>query len=192
MHDASAKDINTGQLIFTVIGIASGNDLKAPAELTMLAKTLLHLDGITRNSIPITTRRRSSATTRSNSSPRSCGRSSIRAISIRHCSTSISWHSICRAARAEIVDLTAAGKLTIGIKLTQAEEFLSGIHKIANRITIGVVIAALLISSSLMMRVYPNLATIGYVLASIAAFYLIVSTFIGDRKDKEKAGFKGK
>jgi len=92
----------------------------------------------------------------------------------------------------EIVDMTAGGKLTLGIKLAQAEEFLSGMHKIANRITIGVVIAALLISSSLMMRVYPNLAAIGYVLASAAAFYLIVTTFLRDRKDREKAGIKGK
>ena len=92
----------------------------------------------------------------------------------------------------EIVDLTAAGKLTLGIKLTQAEEFLSGIHKIANRITIGVVIAALLISSSMMMRLFPILALIGYVVASAAAFYLIISTILRDRKDREKAGMKGK
>ena len=53
----------------------------------------------------------------------------------------------------EIIDLTAAGRLSFGMKLMQAEEFLAGIHKIANRITVGVVIAALLIASSMMMRV---------------------------------------
>ena len=40
--------------------------------------------------------------------------------------------------------------------------------------------------------VYPNLAVIGYVLASAAAFYLILSTFIRDRRDREKVGIKGK
>jgi len=39
--------------------------------------------------------------------------------------------------------------------------------------------------------VYPQLAVIGHVLASVAAFYL-VSTFLGDRKDREKAGINGK
>jgi hypothetical protein len=73
-------------------------------------------------------------------------------------------------------------------------------HKIANRITVGVVIAALLVSSSMMMRVptrftiagYPGLAVLGYLLASAAAFYLIASTFAVDRKDQEKANFKSK
>jgi hypothetical protein len=43
----------------------------------------------------------------------------------------------------EIIDLTAVGKLTFGLKLTQAEEFLAGIHKIANRITVGVIVASI-------------------------------------------------
>jgi len=87
-----------------------------------------------------------------------------------------------------------------GSKLTQAEEFLAGIHKIANRITVGVVIAALLVASSLMMRVpatthllgYPAVAMLGYLVAVIAAVYLIASTLIRDRKDQERAKLKGK
>ena len=79
-----------------------------------------------------------------------------------------------------------------------AEEFLSGMHKIANRITVGVVIAALLIASSLMMRVptslriagIPGIAMLGYVAALIAAAYLIVSTFLRDRQDEERAKMK--
>jgi Na+/proline symporter len=96
--------------------------------------------------------------------------------------------------------MTAAGKLTFGIKLAQAEEFLSGIHKIANRITVGVVIAALLVSSSMMMRVptrfvlfgYPGLAVTGYLIAAAAAVYLIVSVLMKDREDRERAKMKGK
>jgi ubiquinone biosynthesis protein len=192
VQDASAKDINTGQLIFTVIGVANGNDLKAPAELTMLAKTLLHLDAITKKLDP-------------NYDPQSVIRDYAEELIGQKLTQKFHPRNFYPALldlnqlaldlprrTREIVDLTAGGKLTLGIKLAQAEEFLSGMHKIANRITIGVVIAALLISSSLMMRVYPNLAVVGYVLASAAAFYLIVSTFLRDRKDREKAGIKGK
>jgi hypothetical protein len=100
----------------------------------------------------------------------------------------------------EILDETAAGRLTFGMKLTQAEEFLAGMHKIANRITAGVVIAALLVASSMMMRVptraqllgYPALAIIGYLLAVIAGAYLITSTLLRDHKDQERAKLKGK
>src|SRR5688572_33135891 len=96
----------------------------------------------------------------------------------------------------ESVDLGATNRLTFGIKLTQAEEFLAGMHKIANRITVGVVIAALLVSSALMMRVesrfailgYPGLAVMGYLIAAVAAVYLIYTTLKKDRVDREKIG----
>jgi ubiquinone biosynthesis protein len=200
VHDASAKDINTGQLIFTVIGIANNNELKAPAELTMLAKTLLHLDAITKildedydpqrvirdYAEQLMTQKLAQKFHPRNFYPALLDLNQL-ALHLPH-------------RTREIVDLTASGRLTFGIKLAQAEEFLAGIHKVANRITVGVVIAALLLSASLMMRVptsftifgYPGLAVLGYLLASAAAFYLIVSTIVQDRRDQEKAKFKGK
>ena len=200
VHDASAKDINTGQLIFTVIGIANNNELKAPAELTMLAKTLLHLDSITKTLDP-------------DYDPQQVIRDYAEQLISLKLAQKFNPRNFYPALldlnqlaldlphrTREIVDLTAAGRLTFGIKLSQAEEFLAGIHKVANRITMGVVIAALLLSASFMMRVptrftifgYPGLAVLGYLLASAAAFYLIVSTIVQDRRDQEKAKFKGK
>jgi len=200
VHDASAKDINTGQMIFTVISVANSNELKAPAELTMLAKTLLHLDAITRRLDP-------------DFDPHQVirdygeelmGQKLIQKLNPRNfypALLDLNQLVLDLPHRArEIVDLTAAGRLSFGLKLSQAEEFLSGIHKIANRITVGVVIAALLISSSMMMRVptafsifgYPGLAVLGYLLASAAAFYLILSTIVQDRRDQEKAKIKGR
>ena len=75
-----------------------------------------------------------------------------------------------------------------------AEELLGAFHKIANRITVGVVIAALLIASALMMRIPrgQTLAIMGFIAAAVAGLYLIVSTFIQDKHDKEQAKLKGK
>jgi ubiquinone biosynthesis protein len=200
VHDASAQDINTGQLIFRVVAVANNNDLKAPSELTMLGKTLLHLDAITRKLDP-------------EFDPQQVIRGYAEELIGQKLAQKFSPRNFYPALldlnqlvldlphRArEIIDLTAAGRLSFGVKLSQAEEFLAGIHKVANRITVGVVIAALLISSSMMMRVetgfrifgYPGLAMIGYLLASVAGFYLIISTFMHDRKDQEKANFKGR
>jgi predicted unusual protein kinase regulating ubiquinone biosynthesis (AarF/ABC1/UbiB family) len=171
-----------------------------PAELTMLAKTLLHLDGITRKLDP-------------DFDPQQVIRNYAEEMIAQKLTQKFNPRNFYPALldlnqlvldlphRArEIVDLTAAGRLTFGMKLTQAEEFISGMHKIANRITVGVVIAALLIASSLMMRVptrfvifgYPGIAVLGYLAAAAAAIYLIVSTFLGDHKDQERAKFKGK
>jgi ubiquinone biosynthesis protein len=200
VHDVSAAEINTGQLIFNVISIANNNELKAPAELTMLAKTLLHLDAITKKLDP-------------DYDPQRVIRDYAERLISQKLTQKFAPRNFYPALldlnqlvldfphRArEIIDLAATGRLSMGIKLSQAEEFLSGMHKIANRITVGVVIAALLISSSLIMRVpsrfsvfgYPGLAVLGYLLASAAGFYLVLSTIVRDRKDQEKAKFKGK
>ena len=199
-HDADVNRLNTGQLIFNVITIATENDLKAPPELAMLAKTLLNLDGITKRLDP-------------EYDPQRVTREYAETLIAQKLTQKFNPRNFYPALldlnqlvldlphRArEIIDLTAGGRLTFGIKLTQAEEFLGGIHKIANRITVGVVIAALLVASSLMMRVptdfrllgYPAIAMLGYLAAAIAAIYLIVSTFLRDREAEERAKFKGK
>ncbi len=200
VHDASQRDINTGQLMFNVISIANNNDLKVASELTMLAKTLLHLDAITKKLDPDYDPQRVIR----DYAEQLMGQKLAQKFNPRNfypALLDLNQLVLDLPHRArEIVDLTAAGRLTFGVKLTQAEEFLGGIHKVANRITVGVVIAALLISSSMMMRVptrfvifgYPGLAVIGYLLASIAGFYLIVSTLMRDRRDRETAKFKGK
>jgi ubiquinone biosynthesis protein len=192
VHDADAREVNAGQIIFNVLAIANNNDLKAPPELTMLAKTLLNLDGITKKLDP-------------QYNPEAVIRDYAEELMQQKLQQKFAPRNfypalldlnqlvldLPRRAR-EITDLTAAGRLTFGIKLTQAEEFLAGIHKIANRITVGVIIAALLVASSMMMRIYPRFAMIGYVLAAAAGLYLIVTTLLHDREDRERAKRKGK
>jgi ubiquinone biosynthesis protein len=199
-HDVDVNQINVGQLIFNVIAIANANELKAPPELAMLAKTLLHLDAITKKLdsdydpqrvIRDYSEQLMTDKLRQKFNPRNFYAALLDlnqlALDLPH-------------RVREIVDLTATGHLSFGIKITQAEEFLGGMHKIANRITVGVVIAALLIASSLMMRVpsrftifgYPGFAMVGYLIALAAAIFLIASTFIRDRRDQERAKMKGR
>lgn len=200
VNDVTAQEINTGQLIFNVIGIANNNDLKAPPELALLAKTLLHLDAITKKLDPdydpqqvirdygeqLITQKLKQKFAPRNFYPALLDLNQL-VLDLPH-------------RTREIIDQTVTGKLSFGIKLTQAEELLRGIHKIANRITVGVVIAALLISSSLMMRVpsrfsilgYSGLAVVGYLIAAAAGIFLIVTVFRADHRDSERAKFKGK
>jgi ubiquinone biosynthesis protein len=197
-HDVDVKQVNVGQLLFNVISIANANELKVPAELAMLAKTLLNLDGITKR-------------LDANYDPQQVIRGYSEELIAQKLQQKFAPRNFYPALldlnqlvldlphrTREIIDLTAGGKLTFGIKLTQAEEFLAGIHKIANRIAVGAIIAALLVSSSLMMRVdtghkilgYPALAMIGYVIAAAAAVYVVASILMRDRKDQERAKMK--
>ncbi|MEA2339092.1 MAG: hypothetical protein QOE82_3099 [Thermoanaerobaculia bacterium] len=197
-HDVDVKQINVGQLIFNIIALANNNELKAPAELAMLAKTLLHLDGVTRRLDP-------------DYDPHTVIRDYAETLMVQKLKQKFAPRNFYPALldlnqlvldlphRArEIIDQTAAGRLSLGVKVMQAEEFLAGIHKVANRITVGLIIAALLLSSTLMMRIpsrftvfgYPGLAMFGYLLAAAAGFYLVISTLVRDRKDEEKARLK--
>jgi ubiquinone biosynthesis protein len=199
-HDTDVRQMNVGQLIFTMIALANNNELKVPSELAMLAKTLLQLDGVTRRLDP-------------EYNPSAVIREYAEQLMVQKLVQKFAPRNFYPALldlnqlvldlphrTREIVDQTAAGRLTFGLNLLHAEQFLAGIHKIANRITVGVIIAALLIASSLMMRVptsaqlfgYPRIAMIGYLAAVVAAAYLIASTFIRDRKDEEKAKMKRK
>jgi hypothetical protein len=71
---------------------------------------------------------------------------------------------------------------------------LDGLQKIANRITLGLILAALIIGAALMMRVetsfkilgYPGLPTIFFLLAAVASIILGASILFTDEKPKKK------
>jgi len=191
-HDVDVRQVNTGQLLFNIIAVGNNNDLRIPAEMAMLAKTLLNLDGITKRLDP-------------NFDPQAIIRAYAERLITQKLQQKFNPRNFYPALidlnrlvldlprrTREILDLTAAGRLTFGVKLTQAEVFLAGIHKLANRLTVGVVIAALLLSSSLMIRYKPLFAEIGYIIAALAAVYLIATTLIRDHRDEERARMKGK
>ena len=71
---------------------------------------------------------------------------------------------------------------------------LDGLQKVANRITLGLILASLIIGAALMMRVetsfkiwgYPGLPAIFFVLAALAGLILAISIAFTDEKPKKK------
>lgn len=199
-YDADLRRTNTGRIIFALINVANGNDLRLPGELALLAKTLLHLDGITRKLDP-------------DFSPPDAIRDYAQSLITQKIAQKFHPRNLYsplldfneliielpRRTR-EILDQAATGKATVNLKFAQMDDLLSGMHKIANRIAIGAIVAALIIASALMMRVdtsatifgYPALAMLGYLAASAIGFYMAISGLLKDRRDKEKARLKSK
>lgn len=194
-HDADLERANTGQLIFAILSVSNRNHVQLPAELALLAKTLLHLDEITRTLDP-------------DFNPRDVIRDySERLISQKVAQKFQPRHfygallelnelalELPRRVR-QIVDQVADGKITLQVQVNQLDSLLQGMQRIANRITVGVIVAALIIGSSLMMQVptrttlfgYPVLAMVGYLAASVIGVYLVASILIKDRRDRERA-----
>ena len=93
-----------------------------------------------------------------------------------------------------ILDNIGNNELKIGVDAIDEKVVLDGLQKVANRITLGLVLASLIVGAALMMRVetsfkimgYPGLPAIFFLLAALAGLVLIVSILFTDEKPKKK------
>ena len=94
----------------------------------------------------------------------------------------------------KILDAVGNNELEIGVNAIDEKVLLEGLQKIANRITLGLVLAALIVGAALMMRVetsfkifgYPGLPAIFFLMAAMAAVILGASIVFTDKKAKKK------
>jgi ubiquinone biosynthesis protein len=95
----------------------------------------------------------------------------------------------------KILDAVANAELEVKVKATDANLFMSGFQKVANRIATGVITAALIIGAALLMQVqttftvfgYPGLAMLCFLAAAAIGFYLVISILIQDFRDKKRS-----
>jgi ubiquinone biosynthesis protein len=152
-HDADLGEANVGRIVFQVIGVAAANELQLPAEMAMLAKTLLQIDGVTRTLDP-------------EFNPREVIRDYVENLIGRKLRQKIqpkNYYSALLDLNAfaieaprkvrSIVNKIDQGEFSLGINVNQIEHLLKAMTKIANRLTVGLVIAAMIIGSALVMRV---------------------------------------
>ncbi len=95
----------------------------------------------------------------------------------------------------KLLDAAANAELEINVKTPDARHLLNGFEKIANRITTGVILAAMIIGAALLMQVntarfqifgYPGPAMLCFLAALSGAAWLILSILIKDYRDKRK------
>lgn len=88
------------------------------------------------------------------------------------------------------MDALAGGRFELQIRAFDETEFLRGLHRMANRVATGVVLAALIIGAALLSNVrtsariagYPAIAFVCFLIAAIGGGYLVLSIVIGDHK----------
>ena len=88
----------------------------------------------------------------------------------------------------QAIEKIAHNELKVDVDAIDENKLIDGLHKIANRITAGLVIAALIIGAASMMQVetswtildYPGLAIILFALAVVLGLYLVISIFLSD------------
>lgn len=188
------RELNVGQSLLDVSRHARENGLFVPSELVLLGKTLLQLDevgrildptfdpnaSIRRNAGEITSTRMTRETTR--------GGMANSLLELRDFTVNLP------ARLNRIMDAISNAELEVKVKATDAKMVVDGIEKVANRVTKGILLAALIIGAALMMRIathwslfgYPGFALLCFLAGAVGAFALLYSIYAEDRVSRKR------
>jgi hypothetical protein len=89
----------------------------------------------------------------------------------------------------QLLDLVSQNRLRVRVDAIDEKLLIEGLHKIANRIALGLVLAALIVGAALLMQVpttfrilgYPGLAILFFFAAAAGGLALVVSILLTDR-----------
>ena len=192
--DVNLSRIDAGQVALEITKISADCWFRLPSEFTMIAKALLNLD-------------RTVFTLDPSFDPNAVIRERATEIMQRNVLKAIAPGNLLSGAVEvkEFVEklprrvnriLDAVGNNDFKIKVDAIDEkaVVEGLQKVANRITLGLVLAALIIGASLLMRVetsfrilgYPGFPMIFFLIAAIAGFALVASIVFSDVKASQK------
>jgi predicted unusual protein kinase regulating ubiquinone biosynthesis (AarF/ABC1/UbiB family) len=180
-YDLSIGEVKAGRVLYEMINISYQNQLRLPAELTLLAKALFNLDAI-------------SAALDPTYSPITAIREYGTRIANERAKEEMSWRRLFRTA-SETTDLVsalphrldvftaklAANELGITVDSPQLGSLLRGLQKIANRIFTGLVLTGLLIASAMLLPYRRTLGTIGFSIAALIGVWMVANIFVTDR-----------
>lgn len=94
----------------------------------------------------------------------------------------------------KILDSIANNKLKVTVHAVDETVLIGGFQKIANRITVGLVLASLIIGASMLMNIrsgwqlfgYPGIAIICFLAAGGCGFGLVLEILIGDSRSRKR------
>lgn len=191
--DRTLGRLDAGKLVLKIAQISADCWIRMPPEFTMISKTMMNLDRVVYVLDPTF-------------DPNAVIRDEATNIMTRHVMHSLEPGSVLTRAIEvkefverlpnrvnKILDAVGNNELRIGVDAIDEKVVLEGLQKVANRITLGLVLAALIVGAALMMRVetsfkifgYPGLPAIFFLLAALAAIVLVASIVFTDKKAKK-------
>jgi ubiquinone biosynthesis protein len=193
-RDQGLEQLNVGRSLLEVSGIAQDDGLIVPSELVLLGKTMLQLDEIGRILDPAFD---ANASIRRN----------VAALMVRRGRKEFTQGNVYSALLEmkdfaaglpsrlnQIMDTITNSELEVKVKATDAKMVMDGMQKIANRITMGIVLAGLIVGASLLTRVatpfqvfgLPGLAFFCFLAAATGSFWLVIRILISDYRSRKK------
>ena len=193
-RDQGLEQLNVGRSLLELSGIAQENGLIAPSELVLIGKTMLQLDEIGRILDPEFDANASIRRNVSSLMARSLGKDLTQG-SIFGTLIEMKDFAVELPSRLNrMMETVTNSELEVKVKVTDAKLVMNGMHKIANRITMGIVLAGMIVGASLLARVatpfqifgYPGLAMLCFLAAATGGFWLIMRIFISDYRSRRK------
>jgi len=193
--DESIDRLNAGKMVLDIQRIAADCWFREAPDFTMIAKTMMNLDRVvfvldpTFNPNEVIRQESINIMMQQTAQAVEPGALLARAVEVKEFAERLPTRV------SKILDAVANNEIKIAVDAIDEKVLLDGLQKIANRITLGLILAALVVGAALMMRVdttfkifgYPGLPTIFFVLAAIAGVILAGSILFTDKKPKKQA-----
>lgn len=188
---ATVEKMQTGRLLLEVTQSAADCQIRVPSELTLLGKTLLNLDQVGRALAPDFD---------PNASIRRHAAEILQQRVLKSLSPGNLFSGVLElkdllqrlpARLNKLLDAFANNEFKVNVDAIDEKTLIVGFQKIANRITVGLIIASLIIGAALLMRVetnfriwgYPGLAIILFLCAAASGVALLINILFYDKSD---------
>lgn len=189
----NAQALSEGRLMMELARLGVGCGLRSPPEMHLLGKTLLNLEGVCGALAP-------------ELDVKEVVEGHLQALMRQRMRQSFSPAKLAGDALelqallqeaprkvSTILSLVAENKLQVRVAGLQESRLTENLQKIANRVAAGVIVAALILASAMLMRGdvagptlfgYPAVAMVMFLLASALGLGIVLSVLISDRRPK--------
>jgi predicted unusual protein kinase regulating ubiquinone biosynthesis (AarF/ABC1/UbiB family) len=190
---ATVEQMQVGRLVLEVTQTSAENGIRVPPELTMLGKTLLNLDQVGRalepEFDPNASIRRNAAEIMQQRLVRSLSPGNL-------FSGVLELKDLLQRLPSrlnKIIDAISNNELKISVDAIDERTLVVGFQKVANRITVGLILASLIVGAAMLMRVdtsfriwgYPGLAIIFFLVAAGGGIALLINILFYDKSNRD-------
>ncbi|MEA2206038.1 MAG: ubiquinone biosynthesis protein [Blastocatellia bacterium] len=191
-QDTNVAEIDTGRVVLDIQRIAGEASFRLPPEFTMIAKMLLNLDQVVHTLDPAFD---------PNASIRRHAGDMMQQRVLKSLSPANLFNAVMEtkgfieklpARLNRFLDAVSRDEIKFTVDAIDETLLMEGLQKIANRITMGLVLAALIVGSAMLMRVetsfrimgYPGFAIIFFMIAAGFGIVLVINILYNDEKAK--------
>jgi ubiquinone biosynthesis protein len=184
----SLDELDAGSVVMQLMRISGERGLRLPPELSMLGKAMLNLDQVAHTLDPgfdplqaIESHTNEVMQSQMKASP---GSTFAALLETRDFVEQLPGRV------NKVMDALADGSFEVKVQAIDQAELMRGLQRLANRVTMGLVLAALIVGAAMLMQVetsskllgYPALAIVCFLAAAGGGLALLVSIVRGDRR----------